>query len=69
MVGRLLVEDIHGNYQTSGILTASTFYGDAGLFNLPSSSSIWRSGPTGITTTSNVGIGTTNAEGAFCCSG
>lgn len=63
---RLLVEDIHGNYQTTGILTASTFYGDAsGLFNLPSSSSIWRSGPTGITTTSNVGIGTTNAEEAL----
>jgi len=63
---RLLVEDIHGNYQTTGILTASTFYGDAsGLFNLPSTSSIWRSGPTGITTTSNVGIGTTNAEEAL----
>tara|TARA_A100001201_G_scaffold143744_1_gene147155 strand:- start:4230 stop:7202 length:2973 start_codon:yes stop_codon:yes gene_type:complete len=67
---RLLVEDIHGNYQTTGILTASTFYGDAsGLFNLPSSSSIWRSGPTGITTTSNVGIGTTNAEEALAVLG
>jgi len=67
---RLLVEDIHGNYQTAGILTASTFYGDAsGLFNLPSSSSIWRSGPTGITTTSNVGIGTTNAEEALAVLG
>ena len=67
---RLLVEDIHGNYQTTGILTASTFYGDAsGLFNLPSSSSIWRSGPTGITTMSNVGIGTTNAEEALAVLG
>jgi hypothetical protein len=63
---RLLVEDIHGNYQTTGILTASTFYGDAsGLFNVPSSSSIWKSGPTGITTITNVGIGTTNAEEAL----
>lgn len=63
---RLLVEDIHGNYETTGILTAATFYGDAsGLFNVPASSSIWKSGPTGITTSSNVGIGTTNAEEAL----
>ena len=63
---RLLVEDIHGNYETTGILTASTFSGDAsGLYNVPASSSIWKSGPTGITTNSNVGIGTTNAEEAL----
>lgn len=63
---RLLVEDIHGNYETTGILTASTFSGDAsGLYNVPASSSIWKSGPTGITTSSNVGIGTTNAEEAL----
>ena len=63
---RLLVEDVHGNYETTGILTASTFSGDAsGLYNVPASSSIWKSGPTGIITNSNVGIGTTNAEEAL----
>ena len=60
---RMLVEDEYGNYQTSGILTASTFYGNgSGLTNLPAASNIWTQNSTGIHTMSNVGIGTTNAE-------
>ena len=60
---RMLVEDQYGNYQTSGILTASTFFGDgSGLTNLPAASNIWTQNGTGIHTMSNVGIGTTNAE-------
>lgn len=60
---RILAEDIHGNYETTGILTAAAFAGDAsGLYNLPSTDAIWRSNPTGIVTAANVGIGTTNAE-------
>jgi hypothetical protein len=63
---KLLAEDIYGNYQTTGIITASAFAGDAsGLYNLPSTDAIWRSNPTGIVTASNVGIGTTNAEEAL----
>jgi len=60
---RLLAEDIYGNYETTGVITATRFAGDAsGLYNLPSTDAIWRSNPTGIVTASNVGIGTTNAE-------
>ena len=60
---RILAEDVHGNYETTGILTAAAFAGDASaLYNLPSTDSIWRSNPTGIVTSANVGIGTTNAE-------
>ena len=60
---RILVEDQYGNYQTSGILTASTFFGDgSGLTNLPVASNIWTQNGTGIHTMSNVGIGTTNVR-------
>ena len=61
---QLLHQDHNGNYYTVGVLTASKFSGDgSGLTNLPSTDSIWRSNSTGINTSTNVGLGTTNTEG------
>ena len=59
--------DIVGDARVSGVVTATSFSGDGSLLtNLPSggggTSSQWTTGATGITTTSNVGIGTTNAS-------
>jgi len=66
----ILVEDEHGNYQTSGVLTAFAFYGDGShLSNLPGADSLWRSNGTGIHTLGNVGIGTTTASSALTVSG
>jgi hypothetical protein len=61
---KILHQDMYGNYQTVGVVTASKFAGDGSeLTNLPSTDSIWRSNSTGINTTTSVGIGTTNTEG------
>ena len=61
---QILHQDMYGNYQTVGVLTASKFAGDGSeLTNLPSTDSIWRSNATGIHTLTSVGIGTTNNEG------
>ena len=61
---QILHQDLYGNYQTVGVITASRFSGDGStLTNLPSTDSIWRSNSTGIHTLTNVGIGTTNNEG------
>ena len=61
---QILHQDMYGNYQTVGVLTASKFAGDGSeLTNLPSTDSIWRSNSTGIHTLTSVGIGTTNNEG------
>ena len=61
---KILHQDMYGNYQTVGVITASKFAGDGSeLTNLPSTDSIWRSNSTGINTTTSVGIGTTNTEG------
>ena len=61
---QILHQDLYGNYQTVGVITASKFAGDGSLLtDLPSTDSIWRSNSTGINTTGNVGVGTTNTEG------
>jgi hypothetical protein len=61
---KILHQDLYGNYQTVGVITASKFAGDGSeLTNLPSTDSIWRSNSTGIHTLTSVGIGTTNNEG------
>ena len=61
---QILHQDMYGNYQTVGVVTASKFAGDGSeLTNLPSTDSIWRSNTTGIHTLTNIGIGTTNTEG------
>ena len=61
---KIIHQDMYGNYQTVGVITASKFAGDgSGLTNLPSTDSIWRSNSTGINTSTNVGLGTTNTEG------
>ena len=61
---QILHQDMYGNYQTVGVITASKFAGDGSLLtDLPSTDSIWRSNSTGINTTGNVGVGTTNTEG------
>ena len=61
---KILHQDMYGNYQTVGVITASKFSGDGSLLtDLPSTDSIWRSNSTGINTIGNVGIGTTNTLG------
>jgi len=61
---KILHQDMYGNYQSVGVITASRFSGDGStLTNLPSTDSIWRSNSTGIHTLTSVGIGTTNNEG------
>ena len=61
---KIIHQDMYGNYQTVGVITASKFSGDGSLLtDLPSTDSIWRSNSTGINTTGNVGVGTTNTEG------
>ena len=61
---KILHQDLYGNYQTVGVITASKFSGDGSLLtDLPSTDSIWRSNSTGINTIGNVGIGTTNTLG------
>ena len=61
---QILHQDLYGNYQTVGVITASKFAGDGSLLtDLQSTDSIWRSNSTGINTTGNVGVGTTNTEG------
>ena len=61
---QILHQDMYGNYQTVGVITASKFAGDGSLLtDLPSTDSIWRANSTGINTTGNVGVGTTNTEG------
>ena len=61
---QILHQDMYGNYQTVGVITASKFSGDGSLLtDLPSTDSIWRSNSTGINTIGNVGIGTTNTLG------
>ena len=61
---QILHQDMYGNYFTVGVVTASKFAGDGSLLtDLPSTDSIWRSNSTGINTTGNVGVGTTNTEG------
>lgn len=60
---QLIAMDEYGNYQTTGILTASFISGDgSGLTNLPSTDSIWRVNSSGIHTLGGVGIGTTTAS-------
>ena len=60
---QILHQDMYGNYQTVGVITASKFAGDgSGLTNLPSTDSVWASNATGINTLGNVGIGTTTAD-------
>ena len=61
---KIIHQDMYGNYQTVGVITASKFSGDGSLLtDLPSTDSIWRSNSTGINTLGNVGVGTTNTEG------
>ena len=61
---KILHQDMYGNYQTVGVITASKFSGDGSLLtDLPSTDSIWRANSTGIHTLGSVGIGTTNTEG------
>ena len=61
---QILHQDLYGNYETVGVITASRFSGDGStLTNLPSTDSIWRANSTGIHTLTNVGLGTTNTEG------
>ena len=60
---KILHQDMYGNYQTVGVITASKFSGDGSLLtDLPSTDSIWRANSTGIHTLGSVGIGTTNTE-------
>ena len=61
---QLISMDEYGNYQTTGILTASFLSGDGSLItNLPANDSIWRVNSSGIHTMGGVGIGTTTASG------
>lgn len=63
---RILAEDVYGNYQTPGILTATKFAGDGSLLtNLPGADSVWRINSTGIHTMGKVGIGTTTCNEAL----
>ena len=60
---QIIHQDEYGNYQTTGILTASFISGDGSLLtNLPSTDSIWRVNSSGIHTLGGVGIGTTTAS-------
>ena len=61
---KIIHQDMYGNYQTVGVITASKFSGDGSLLtDLHSTVSFWRSNSTGINTLGNVGVGTTNTEG------
>ena len=60
---QIIHQDEYGNYQTTGILTASFISGDGSLLtNLPSTDSIRRVNSSGIHTLGGVGIGTTTAS-------
>ena len=67
---RILAEDLHGNYATPGILTATRFFGDgSGLVNLPGTDSYWNQSSVGLTTLANVGLGTTNPTSKLTVNG